>query len=134
MLRFIDNMNGNVSYYDARLFDYDTTSNPAVFDMFNSSNTTARDLIYELLHVNESKKVPIWTPVSNNVSGALSFEVMTTYSKYYDELLTPKHQNPYAIPVILAAGEFDMRFGSSTLQQWFKKDLYNWPQSAMDSK
>jgi len=45
-------------------------------------------LLYELLHVNGSKKSPVWTPYNEDVKKALENDTMVTYSQYYDHIIT----------------------------------------------
>jgi len=38
------------------------------------------------------------------------------------------------MPVILAAGEFDIKLGATGVQEWLKHDLFHWPQSAFKNR
>lgn len=86
-------------------------------------NSSKKELFYELLHVNQSTKRPVFSGNgSPNVSLGYRSDNLVDYSSYYNHLID------LGYPLIVMAGEFDMQDGIATQYEWMKQ-LLNVPQS-----
>lgn len=84
---YINAVSGNVFAYDGRIFDQDwkAVGEPFVQMLMNS---TQKHAIFELIHISNSTKRPIFEGLgSNNVSEGYRNDNLIDYSSYYNELI-----------------------------------------------
>lgn len=105
IMKYFQLVSGDLFSYDARIFKYDYY--PYVYWKDFLANATKANQIYSALHVNESTKVPIFVPHSNDVFAELRIGFMADYSKYYDYLIFNR------FPTLLIAAEYDPRDGAT---------------------
>ena len=77
-------------------------------------NSSKKEIIYTLLHVNESTKNPVFEPSSANVSLAYQWNNLEDYSWYYNFLIGANYT------FIVMSGEFDSRDGAISQDIWMK--------------
>ena len=115
-MSYIRAVSGNVSSFDGRIFDYDFAPIKMPYiDMLTISNQ--REKIYNAVHVGTSFKNPVFEASSKAVAGGYRSSNLVDYSWYYNYLLSENH------PLIVMAGEFDMRDGVQGQYKWMKQLL-----------
>ena len=75
------------------------------------------ETLYQLLHVDNSPKRPIWEAGSDSVARGYQSENLVDFASYYNYLLNISY------PFIVMAGEFDSRDGALTQHIWMKQLL-----------
>jgi len=117
-------VSGNVFPYDGRIFDQDWSEQEDPYkDMLSKSNQ--KDLIYKLIHIDQSTKVPIFDgDGSDAVDKGYASDNLLDYSKFYNRLINIDY------PLMVMAGEFDMQDGIAGQYIWMKQllnaDPYFW--------
>ena len=80
-------------------------------------NSSQKETLYQLLHVSNSTKNPVFEPASANVSLAYQWNNLEDYSQYYNFLLEQNYT------FIVMSGEFDSRDGAISQDIWMKQTL-----------
>jgi len=86
--------------------------------MTNFTNITD---FYKAIHVENSTKVPIFESGSEAVDLGYKSDGLVDYSWYYNYLIDIQH------PLIIQAGEYDMKDGAKGQEVWMKETLKNIP-------
>jgi hypothetical protein len=76
IMKYFQLVSGDLFSYDARIFKYDYYPNVHWKDFL--TNATKASQIYTALHVNDSTKVPIFVPHSNDVFAELKLVLWLT--------------------------------------------------------
>ena len=104
IMSYIRAVSGGVSSFDARIFGQDWVPVKGPFiDMLTKSRK--KEDIYKALHVAASYKKPVFEASSKAVAAAYQSSNLVDFSSYYNYLIQEN------IPLIVMAGEFDMRDG-----------------------
>ena len=107
IMGYIEDISGQVSPYDNRIFAYDWDPNEdIVTDYFTISDDTVG--IYDAIHVSDSTKTPVFEMGSSAVGDAFVNDNLLDYSSYFEKLIAAKS------PVLIYAGEFDAQDGPKT--------------------
>ena len=111
---YIKGVSGDVFAYDQRIFseDWDLIEDPVV-DYFTKS--AAVNEIYDLIHVSDSTKRPVFEMGSSPVDLAFVNDNLLDYSWYLEELIRMK------LPLLVYAGEFDAQDGAKTQEFWMRR-------------
>jgi vitellogenic carboxypeptidase-like protein len=114
IMGYITTVGGNVFPYDARIFgsDWDKIEDPTT-NYFSISGKVNE--IYDLIHVADSTKRPVFEMSSGRVGEAFSDDQLLDYSWYVQELIYRKS------PVLIYAGEFDSQDGPKTQEYWLRR-------------
>lgn len=106
-------MSGDVLNYNVRDFGYDWAAieDPYV-DMLTIS--AKKSQLYKAIHIDGSKKSPIFNSGSEGVSEGYKSDNLVDYSSYYNYLLDQNY------PFVVMAGEFDMQDGIASQYRWMK--------------
>ena len=116
IMRYIRAVSGGVSSFDGRIFgyDWDAIKKPYI-DMFSVSGK--KEDLFKAIHIDKSLKDPKFEASSGEVAEGYRATNLEDYSRYYNYLI---HEN---IPLIVMAGEFDMRDGVQSQYVWMKQLL-----------
>ena len=86
-------------------------------------NSSARHTFYELLHISNSTKTPVFDgETSKKVAEGYRSDNLVDYTSYYNKLIEKNY------PLVVMAGEFDMKDGFAGQMEWMKQ-LLDVPQS-----
>jgi len=110
---YITGISGDAYPYDSRIFgyDWDPIEQPTI-DYFTISGQVQN--IYELIHVADSTKVPVFEMGSAAVGEAFAGDQLIDYQSYIQELI--KMESPF----LIYAGEFDSQDGPKTQEFWLR--------------
>lgn len=115
-LSYISEVSGGVYTFDGRIFSYDFKSKKSVYeDLLTKSKKVEK--LWEAIHIQQGTNVPKFVPSSKSVAHAYGPEHLIDYSPYYNYMLKEAH------PLLVAAGEFDIRDGARSQTIWMKKLL-----------
>lgn len=114
IITYIQNISGQVSPYDNRIFTYDWDPNEDKVINYFTISDRVQD-IYAAIHVTESTKDPVFEMKNPLVKDALILDNLLDYSWYYEELIRKQHK------VLVYAGEFDSRDGPKTQEFWLRQ-------------
>jgi len=115
-LTYITDVSGGVFTFDGRIFSYDFKPIKAVYEELLSSSKKVQQL-WKAIHIQQGTNVPKFIPSSKAVAHSYAPEHLIDYSPYYDYMLKENH------PLLVAAGEFDLRDGARGQTVWMKKLL-----------
>lgn len=113
IMGYIRAVSAGIFDYDARIFSYDWDPIEDEFNNFMNTCTQSAAL-YEAIHISQSPKRPYYTPSSYEVAMAYDSEEMDDYTWIYNELLIR------GLPILIYAGEFDIKDGPRTQEPWFR--------------
>lgn len=115
-LSYISEVSGGVYSFDGRIFSYDFQPKRAVYEDLLSKSKKVEQL-WEAIHIENGTNDPKFVPSSKSVAAAYGPEHLVDYSPYYNYMLKEGH------PLLVAAGEFDIRDGARSQTIWMKKLL-----------
>lgn len=114
ILRYLELVTGGQHGYDARIFDIDQAAIDSPLEDYltisSQLNTT-----FEMLHVSNSTKRPIFNFESDTVDEAFAPDGMLSYADYFLQIIDA------GIPFFIMAGEFDIRDGAYGQVLWMKE-------------
>lgn len=116
ILNYISDVSGGVYSFDGRIFDYDFAPVKAAYqDLLTKSKKVQQ--LYRALHISDGTNVPKFIASSKKVKESYASDNLVDYSPYYQYMLDNGH------PLMVAAGEFDIRDGTRSQDVWMKKLL-----------
>ena len=80
-------------------------------------NSTRKAELFEAIHIDKSFKNPVFNWSSKSVAEGYKYDNLVDYSYYYNYLI----ENNY--PLIVMAGEYDMRDGAAGQVKWMRENL-----------
>ena len=113
---YIETVSGNVLEYNSQefLYDLDPAQNTIIDCLTNSTQVAG---IYEAIHIDSSTKSPVFQFSSPEVAAAYKADGLTDYTWYYSYLID------IGYPLIVMAGEYDMKDGANGQTKWMKNNL-----------
>ena len=79
------------------------------------TNSDKINELYSSLHMEKSPREPKYGMFSESVEKAFTMDNMIDYSRYFEMLIAEKS------PVLVYAGEFDIKDGPRTQEEWLRR-------------
>lgn len=115
-LTYITDVSGGVYSFDGRIFDYDFKPVKQVYeDLLVKSNKVNQ--LWRAIHIQQGTNHPKFIPSSHDVATSFAPEHLIDYSPYYNYMIKENH------PLLVAAGEFDLRDGARGQTIWMQQLL-----------